>query len=66
MCIKEKERQKTSTPVTARDSCIRALEQREKGRKGEYSGAKPKVKFNVGMENPFKTLSANPGSYPET
>ena len=76
MRIKEKERQKTSTPVTARDSGIGASEQRETGRKGEYGGAKPKVKFNVGMENPFETLSApnaelyeteaNLGSYPET
>ena len=76
MRIKEKERQKTSTPVTARDSGIGASEQRETGCKGEYGGAKPKVKFNVGMETPFKTLSTpnaelyetevNPGSYPET
>ena len=62
--------------MTARDSGIGASKQRETGRKGEYGGAKPRVKFNVGMENPFKTLSTptaelyeietNVGSYPET
>ena len=44
----------TSTPVTARDCGIGASEQRETGRKGEYGGAKPRVKINVGMENPLK------------
>ena len=54
MRIKGKERQKTSTPVTARDSGIGASEQRETGCKGEYGGAKPKVKFNLGIENHLK------------
>ena len=72
MRIKEKERQKTSTPMTARDSSIGVSELRETGRKREYGSAKPRV----GMENLFKTLSTpnaefcetetNPGSYPET
>ena len=62
--------------MTARDCGIGASDQRETGRKGEYGGAKPRVKINVGMENPLKTLSApnaelyeteaTAGAYPET
>ena len=44
--------------MTARDSGIGTSEHRETGRKEEYGGAKPIVKFNVAMENPLKTLSA--------
>ena len=57
MRLREKERQKASTPITNRDYGIGASEQVSSEPRQDFGGAKPKVKLEAEAETDFDYIS---------